>query len=130
MPVTVEKRPHEPIIGVTFSGYITTHDIYQAFDRSEELARSIPGRVYRVIDTSAATTRFLDIVMLLAEAAYPGRPGSTADPRWIDVLVSTPEAALLVALPLGQHPYDLNLPVFSAPEAALAHLRAVMAHEL
>ncbi len=78
--------PGEPIIIITIQGHLDAQVMQNVYHQAAELARAIEGPVYRVTDLRFMEVTLADMVEIIKEAGR-GIPGSTSDPRIVNVFV-------------------------------------------
>lgn len=123
MPVQVTRLLGEPIIHAVLTGFVGEAEVLEMFRLSAELARDMPGKVYRVTETRDPQTSFSEMVFILRDLSN-GQPGSTSDPRFVGVLAGVDESTRFVAESSHQRQYGhANIPLFGSVDDALAYLR-------
>jgi hypothetical protein len=111
--------PDEPVIVATLTGFVTIDTIKEMYAGSNELARDIVGRLYRITDVTNISSSFMEVLKVVREASQ-GRPGTSTDPNVTVVLVGTNEMAKLVADMLKQPQFGgLAIPIFKCMEDAV-----------
>lgn len=129
MALTVERIANEPILIATITGHVSVDVIKEMFAESAKLAdeMAVPT-IWRVTDVTDIEATFTDLVLILGEAAKTAPPGSPADPRFHGSLVGSHQLVQMYSKAIKQKQYgQLNIPVFSDMDTALASIRAQIA---
>jgi hypothetical protein len=127
MAVKVERVSGKPIIIATFTGHVTVELVKEMFDQSAKLADEMGDHIYRVTDVSNIEMNFGDLALALATASSDKQPGSSADPRFIGMLVGSHKWSQMFADSIKQEQYGtMNIPLFEDMGAAMAHIEEQM----
>lgn len=121
MSISVKKLVGEPIIHAQFTGHVDDQDLLQMFQRSQELARDIQGRVYRITEMSNVEMSHEEMMRILKAMASRSVAGGTSDPRFRAVLVGTQLEAHSLSENAQQS--GMDVPLFDSYEKALGYLR-------
>src|SRR5688572_21236773 len=77
---TVERIPNEPIIHVTIRGHLSIDDVLDIYQRSDELRKDMPKKIYRITDVIDIQTSFAEMMQILKQATTRGG-SSSVDPN-------------------------------------------------
>ncbi len=129
MVYTLTKLPDEPIIIDIHREPIDAFKDFAGFAQDlAQLALSIEGPIYRVIDLTGLNLSFSELQSVMSEEARSGRPGSTGDPRVTAVMVAEGLIGKLVAQASKKVQYgSKEVKGFPTQEEALAHVRKLIA---
>jgi hypothetical protein len=127
MPTRVERVPGKPILIATLTGQITAELLKEMFEQSARLADGMGDRIYRITDVSNVEVDFGGLVLALATASSEKQPGSSADPRFIGMLVGSHKWSQIFAESIKQEQYGhINIPLFEGMDAAMTHIEEQM----
>ncbi|MBI5958011.1 MAG: hypothetical protein HY866_04705 [Chloroflexi bacterium] len=121
MPVDVKRLDGEPIIYAQFSGNVDEQDVLHMFQKSQELAQDISGRVYRITETNNIEVSFEELMRIIKRMAARNIAGATADPRFKAVLVGTQEETQFLSE--NAQKGGMDVPLFESLDQALGYLR-------
>lgn len=123
MPVTVERLGNESILIATFSGNVDVPTMENLFQQSDQLAKQMPGHIYRINDFRNSSSTFSDIVAMTRRVAelYPNR---SVPSNLTIVYVTTGQMEKLFAdLMRQRHGTGFQTPIFKTMESALDYVR-------
>ncbi len=128
MPVTIEKLPDQPVIVITVTEpFDHFKELPAGFRKFQELAASVQGTIYRIIDVTGWRVPFNAVVDGLAADT---RGGAATDPRVRTVLVGSGEMVELGVKAVKQRQYGgREMALFASMDEALAYVNAELAKE-
>ena len=114
MTNSVEQLTNEPIILTTFFDHAEERNIVDTYLKSVDLALTIPGPVYRIIDVQQAVSSYPVVVATIRDAVKL-ITNAAIHPEMAAAFVGTPEMAQWFA--------ETNVVFFDSMDDALAHAR-------
>jgi hypothetical protein len=126
MPVDVTQIAQQPIIVATvIEPFAPLKEMPDAEQQFQELAATIQGIIYRIIDVTQWRITFSDLMLVLD---IDTRGGSGVDPRVRTVIVGSGEMVTLGIEAMKQQQYGaVNIPGFATMAEALAFVEAQLA---
>ncbi len=126
MPVAVEQIPNQPIIVVTVTEPFDPLKEMPVSNRQfSEIAATIQGTLYRIVEITRLKIGFNDLVNVLA---VDTRSGPGADPRVRTVIVGSGEMVELGVKAMKQRQYGAKeTPMFASLDEALTYVNAELA---
>ncbi len=129
MPNRVERLPGQPIITLTVTDPFNPATDYAVADQQfADLAKDIPGKVYRIIDIRQwKNMQFSDAVEVLVKDSRDS--SIVADTRVMTVIVATSDLGKFAASSANQTQYGYanQTKLFGSMDEALAYVRAELA---
>ncbi len=128
---SVKRIQAEPILICTFTNTISGEDLEYAWSKSVKLTEDIltgnsDAHIYRITDMREVTFHFGQLVSAMA-ASQRGHniPGSTSDPRFIELAVLKPGGLVhMGARSMAQSQYGgVKIEIFETVEEALEYAR-------
>lgn len=124
---TVERIPNEPIIHVTIRGHLNLDDVLDIYQRSDELRKEMPKKIYRITDVIDIQTSFGEMMQILKQATMHGG-SSSVDPNITVVFVGNNHWVKLFTDAMRQGAFaGKEIPVFETYDEALNYVRADIA---
>ncbi|NDJ77158.1 MAG: hypothetical protein GYB65_12960 [Chloroflexi bacterium] len=126
---SVDQLPDEPIVVDKHWDPVDVHNELQNFYiKLGEVISQIEGPIFRIIDLAQLGFTFSDMLVIISAEAKSKAHGSVGDPRVYAVVVAREEIAELLARANNQEHYNnLEIPIFSEYNEALAHVRQAIA---
>ena len=122
MPVTTEKLHDQPIIVSRLQGRFSAREADVLLHQCVDMADGIDGPVYHITDLTDAEISLLDMPVVV-NTLRAEVPGSTADPRFINVFIGNARTSRLYADIFRKQISD-GLPFFTDVDSALAYIGA------
>ena len=111
MSFSVKQLNHEPVVWITLDDAVDKNDVIQAYLQSIDLAMTIPGLVYRIVDLRHAPYCYHNIIAAIQEIVT-GLTGAAVHPQLAIAFLGTREMVLRDHIP--------DIAIFSKRDAALA----------
>jgi hypothetical protein len=95
MTATLKRLAGEPILIVTYDGFVDIDTVVYSYTESAKLIADSEERVYRISDFSKASSNFAEVIRIVNSSA--SGPGSINDPRIVPMYVGTDSMVRLAA---------------------------------
>jgi hypothetical protein len=129
MPYTVKQVNDEPIMIMSFSGFVTSAEVLDMSKECAVLMDKIGTPTYWILDVSTSTSDFQQLFNIILTQSK-GQPGTATDPRGIGALVGTHPLIKLFQSAIKQRQFGgFNFPMFTSLESALAAIRLQIAQK-
>lgn len=129
MPYTVQQVGNEPIMIMTFTGFVTSEDVLSMSADCAALMDKIGAPTYWILDVSRATSDFKELFNIILTQSR-GMPGSATDPRGVGSIVGTHPLIKLFQNAIQQRQFGgLAFPMFTSLESALTAIRLSIAQK-
>ena len=126
MTSTLVKLPGEPIVHVAFEGTLGIAELEQFIPAAVKLQAESNVPLYWIIDVVRTKSDFAQIMQVLGQQSR-GTPGTASNAPGRVFMVGSAHLTRLYVEAMRQPQYgNLDLPMFSNPEDALAAVRILV----